>query len=218
MRLLTNLLNGTAAMRSPEDESGQPAAAQPSQNSGEPGPIEAEEETSRKKIADRDWIDGDGKPVEEEKAVAARYTFLGDGKSASFAPVTDDAATRMLAIFGALTLFGNVTNTWKGEKGDKAASPVDAIAERLELLGKGEWIDRTASPVGARVDKDALVAAYVEYAAEQGITKDPVAVLEKITDKPQLIKDLRSIPEVLAKYTARVGKGGKSAADVMASV
>lgn len=188
-------------------------------NSGEPGPVEADAEATRKKIADRDWVNAAGEAVSEEEATAARYTFLGDGKSASFEPQTDHGPTRMLAIFGALTLMGNLTNTWKTEKGDKADSPVDVIAERFDLLATGKWIDRAVGAVGARVDKDALVAAYVEFAASRGQTKDPVVVLEKITDNPKLVKDLRSIPEVLALYTARVGRGAaKSVDDVMASV
>lgn len=187
-------------------------------NNREPGPVEADE-AKRTKIADRDWIDQGGESVSEEDATGARYRFLADGKEATFEPKTNDAATRMLAIFGALTLMGNLTNTWKNEKGDRAASPVDAIAERFALLQDGKWIDRATSPVGAKVDKDALVAAYCEFAASKGQTKDPVAVLEKITDKPSLIRDLRSIPEVLALYTARVGRGNaKSADDILAGV
>lgn len=194
-------------------------ASKPEDGTGaDAGAPEADTEVARKKIAERDWIDGEGKPVDEEAAVAARYTFLADGKSATFEPKTEDAATRMLAIFGAQTLMGNLTNTWKTEKGDRAESPIDVIGERFALLADGKWIDRTAGAVGARVDKDALVAAYVEYAHEKGQEKDPVAVLEKITDNPALIKQLRSIPEVLAKYTARVGKPAKSAEEILSDI
>ncbi len=182
------------------------------------GAGDGDTEVSRTKIAQRDWIDKGGSPVDEEVATGAQYTFLADGKSATFEPVTDHAATRMLAIFGALTLMGNLTNTWKTEKGDRADSPIDVISERFGLLADGKWIDRAAGVVGARVDKDALVAAYVEYAASKGQTKDPVAVLEKITDKPSLIRDLRSIPEVLAGYVRRTGAKGKTAEEVLGAV
>jgi hypothetical protein len=204
-----------AATRAPEDETGADAGAIT--------------EASRTKIANRQWINDAGESCDEELATGISYEFLGrtkgdivvpaDGKdfTVKFRDLTP-AAIHMLAGFGGLTLMGNVTNTWLGEKGDREATAADAIAARIALLNEGKWIDRSAGVVGARVDKDALVAAYVEFAAERGQTKDPVAVLEKITDNPQLIKDLRSIPEVLAKYTARVGRPTKSVDDVFASV
>jgi hypothetical protein len=178
------------------------------------GPVS---EPSRTKIAERDWIDDAGAIVDEEKATGVRYKFLGrtkDGKTdaasgeaytVKFGDLSTEA-TYMLCGFGALTLMGNLTNTWMGEKGERAQYPELAIAERIALLNSGQWIDRTTAGVGARVDKDALVAAYVEWAHEQGQEKDPVAVLEKLTDNPALIKQVRTIAEVNAKYLARVGK------------
>src|SRR3972149_6490186 len=114
----------------------------------------------RTKIANRLWLASDGKETDEEKAVAVSYEFLGrtkggvsipgDGKSYSYQIPTPGTRDGMLAGFGALTLMGNITNTWMGDKGDRAPTAHDAIADRFALLDTGVWVDRAAA-VGARV-------------------------------------------------------------------
>lgn len=211
--ILPGLMRGVAMFQA-ETEAG----------SGEPGPVEAEAEIKRTKIADRDWIDAKGEAVAEENAVAARYTFLADGKSATFTPKTDDAATRMLAIFGAQTLMGNLTNTWKVEKGERADSPVDVIAERFQLLADGKWIDRSAAGVGAKVDKDALAGAFIDVALADGkvtdATKDATyaKVRARLEEDAGYLRAVRSVPAISAAYSARVGRVTKTLEDVFAGL
>lgn len=183
----------------------------------------------RSKIAERDWLGADGQPVEagdESKAVAARYSLFSAekfgaenvGKSATFTPKTDDAGTRMLAIMGALTLMGNITNGWIVEKGEKSASPIDDIAARFALITGGEWIDRSANAVGAKVDKDALALAIVQVANAKGKTPDVAVVRAKLDSDATWAKAIRQNPEIAAAYATAVGKTVKSLDDMLADV
>lgn len=178
---------------------------------------------ARKKIANRLWLDGSGKEAAEENAVAVAYEFLGrdetpgDGKQ--FVHQISAPGTRqgMLEGFGALTLMGNITNTWLGDKGDRAATAHDAIADRWQLLDTGVWIDRT-SAVGARVDKGQLAQAIVNVAARKGQTKDHAAVLAKLESEPELLKAARANPEFSAEYASLMGRTVKSVDDVLAAI
>jgi len=177
---------------------------------------------SRKKIANRNWVDASGVETTEEKAVAVSYEFLGrdetpgDGKYFTHQISAPGTRPGMLEGFGALTLMGNVTNTWLGDKGDKAATAHDAIAERWELLQSGIWIDR-ASAVGARVDKGQLAQAIVNVGARKGQTKDHAAVLAKLESDPELLKAARGNPEFSAEYATLMGRTVKSVDDVLSA-
>lgn len=185
-------------------------------------------EPERVKIANRQWVNDAGEEVAEDAATGVKYEFLGrtkgsivvppDGKSYTvrFSDL-NDKAKNMLTGFGALTLMGNITNTWLGEKGDRDATAADAIAARIALLQEGQWIDRSAAG-GFRIDLDALTSAYVEAAAAKGQTKDPSVIREKLGDDTKLVAQLRKIPEVAAAYTRIVGKSAVSLDDVMASL
>lgn len=178
---------------------------------------DSDTETVRKQIAKRDWIGSDGTVVEDEaQATAARYTYIADGQSATFEPKTDDAGTRMLAIFGALTLMGNLTNTWKVEKGDKASSPIDVINERFNLITSGQWIDRTREGVGAKVDPATLAQAWSQVLSAAGKQKDMDDLLAMIeadtltksdgTKITGLVASLRRDPKVAAAYATLRGR------------
>lgn len=195
-----------------------------------PVEVEADTEVTRKKIADRDWLDSDGKPVggdsgkTEEDAVAARYTtLLGSGGSHTFTPKTDDASTRMLAIFGALTLMGNLANTWKTEKGEKPDSPIEIIGERFALLEDGKWIDRSAGAVGTRIDKDVLAEAIVLVTEEAGkvptkfadVGEFKAAVRQRLEDDAPYVRSVRQVAPINAKYAELVGRTTKSVDDVL---
>lgn len=206
-------------LRAADDESGS-------------GPVE---EPSRTKIADRLWIGADRKEVDTpEEAAGVLYKFLGRTKDGITVPPDSQAFTRlfsemseaelkMLAGFGAHTLMGNVTNTWLGEKGDKAATAHDAIKERFDLLYGGTWVDRTGTGVGARIDKDALAEAVCRVMVAKGTwTQADVdggrkaAVRQKMEDDPQSVKASRQVPEIASEYAAIVGRATKSAEDVAA--
>lgn len=187
----------------------------------------ADEVVERTKIANRLWIGADGKPSDEETAVSVSYEFLGrtkagvvipgDGKAYTYqlpAPGTRDG---MLAGFGALTLMGNITNTWMGDKGDKAATAFDAIADRFALLDSGIWIDRTAQ-VGARVDKPQLAQAIVNVATRKGKSLDHAAVLAKLESDADFAKAARANPEFASEYSTLMGRTVKSSDELLAGL
>lgn len=151
-------------------------------------------------VALRDWIDSNGAPVDsgaEATATGFRYTHLPTARKVNpaFNPETDkpdasavfefqfgnpgDAST-MLAIFGGLTLAGNVVNTAvNGPKGDPSINPIPLIAERFAELDKGVWADRATGIGGVRYDKDKLASAIATAKGEV----DPAPYLAKMENK-----------------------------------
>jgi hypothetical protein len=167
-------------------------------------------ETSKPKkqaIAVRDWIDENGKPLvggQEAKAVGFRYIHLPTAKrlNPNYNPESDGAPdgsyfdwvcgdagepATMLAIFGGLTLAGNVVNTvTNGPKGDPNADVIGAISDRFKELEKGVWAERSDGVGGLRYDKDKLAAAIAQAQAKAGATgakADPATYLAKMDQK-----------------------------------
>jgi hypothetical protein len=183
-------------------------------------------ETSRTKIANREWINDAGETVAEEAATGVSYEFLGRTKDGISIPGDGEKFTRyfrdmsqaelyMCAGFGLITLMGNVTNTWMGDKDvDKPAKACEAITERVKLINSGTWIDRAASG-GSRVDEPALARAIV---TASGGTKDFAAVLQKLTDDAEWKKKIRSVPQVAAEYAKEVGRASPSLDTLLAGV
>lgn len=151
-------------------------------------------------VAIRDWINADGKPVdggEEASATGFRYTHLPTARALNpaFNPETDlpdptavfeiqfgnpGEIETMLAIFGGLTLAGNVVNTAvNGPKGDPSINPIPLITARFAELDKGIWADRATGVGGVRYDKDKLSSA---IATAKGET-DPAPYLAKMDNK-----------------------------------
>jgi hypothetical protein len=154
----------------------------------------------REAIAIRDWIDEKGNPVnsgDEKAAVGFRYIHLPSAKKAmpAFNPETDsppqgsffdyvcgDAghASTMLAIFGGLTLAGNVVNSaTNGPKGDPNLNPISLVEDRFKEIDGGVWADRAAGVGGIRYDKEKLAAAIADAKGE----KDPAPYLVKMENK-----------------------------------
>jgi len=183
-------------------------------------------EVERKAIAKRLWIDANGNEVETvEDATGVSYEFIGrtknnvtvpaDGKSFSIqfrdmSPKMKD----MLAGFGAHTLMGNITNTWLGEKGEKSPRACDAVSDRFDLLQSGTWVDRTRE--GFKIDIPTLAQAWINVVIAAGKTaKDPLAVETKLTDTPELVKQLRRDPKVTAEYARLRGAAVIDASSLM---
>lgn len=161
----------------------------------------ASAKAKRETIALRDWVDAAGKPVEtgkEADAVSLSYTHLPTAKrlQPNFNPESDaapqgsafvyniasapESVRTMLAIFGGLTLAGNIVNTaTKGEKGDPNADVVTIIAERFAELETGVWADRATGVGGVRYDKDKLAQAIANAKGES----DPAPYLAKMANK-----------------------------------
>jgi hypothetical protein len=141
-------------------------------------------ETSRK--ARRDWIDAKGNPVEsgdEKDAVGFRYTHIPTARriEADFDPDTDigpseavfelsnipEPTKTMLAIFGGLTLAGNIVSTATNpkSKGDPLANPIPDIVARFEEMGNGVWSGERGAG-GPRYNFEALSKAIAAVKGE----------------------------------------------------
>lgn len=181
----------------------------------------------RTKIANRRWIDASGNDVDEDKAVAVEYEFLGrtkggisipaDGKSFTYQIPQPGTRDGMLAGFGALTLMGNITNTWMGDKGDKAPTAHDAIAERFALLESGAWVDRTTG-VGARVDLDKLAEAIVNVATRKGKQLDVATIRAKLDSDQEWRKAATANAEFKTEYSSLMGRAVKTTDELFAGL
>lgn len=148
----------------------------------------------------RDWINENGQPVDsgdESKATGFRYTHLATAKrlKPDYNPETDAApqgaafeyqfgnpgsVETMLAIFGGLTLAGNVVNTaTNGPKGDPNADVVPMIKARFDELENGQWADRATGIGGVRYDKEKLAQAIAQAKGEH----DPAPYIAKMENK-----------------------------------
>jgi hypothetical protein len=161
---------------------------------------QTETKTKKQATAIRDWIKADGTPVgpgEENQATGFRYTHLATAKRLmpDFNPESDNPPNgsffdvalgeagktiTMLAIFGGLTLAGNVVNTaTNGPKGDPDADVIALITERFGELDNGVWADRAGGVGGVRYNKDLLAQAIATAKGE----KDPSPYLVKMENK-----------------------------------
>lgn len=159
-----------------------------------PAPAKAKKE----QVAIRDWMNANSQPVEsgkESEATGFRYIHLPTAKKLNpqYNPETDQppaeayfdfnptgAAATMLAIFGGLTLAGNVVNTAvNGPKGDPSLNPIPLIADRFKDIEAGVWADRAAGVGGVRYDKEKLAAAIAQAKGES----DPAPYLAKMESK-----------------------------------
>ncbi len=164
-------------------------------------------EKKRKQVSKRVLMTGGAEAESMDDADGANYILLDSAGNHDF-PYRfgdDEAFDRKCAIFGYLTKIGNVANTVLNDK-EEPGSASDAAQEIREWIAGKVWAARSEGGGGTRIDKDALAAAYVEWAAEQGVEKDIAKVREALEDSPQTVRKLRADPAIRAKYDARVGK------------
>lgn len=158
----------------------------------------------RETVALRDWINGQNQPVEagkEADAIGLAYTHLPSAKriNPQFNPESDDAPADavfahtfpevgqpmtadalMCAIFGGLTLAGNIVNTaTNGPKGDPSINPISLIRDRFAEMATGVWADRSGGVGGVRYDREKLSQAIAQAKGET----DPAPYLAKMDGK-----------------------------------
>lgn len=156
--------------------------------------------TKKVAVALRDWINANGQPVDagkEAEATGLRYTHLPTARrlDPAFNPETSaphaDAVFEhqfgnagsietMLAIFGGMTLAGNVVNTAiNGPKGDPSINPIPLIKARFDELLTGVWADRATGVGGVRYDAEKLAQAIANAKGET----DPAPYAAKMANK-----------------------------------
>ena len=192
----------------------------------------------REPKAVRVWIDAKGEEAERPAdAVGFRYIHIPSAKRVdpNFDPATDpgpadatfelatipEPTKTMLAIFGGLTLAGNITSTETNpkSKGDPDTNPIAAIQARFEEMNNGVWTGERGS-VGPRYNFDALAQAVAKVKGET----DANPYLKKLNDKEKVhIKGKGSIlyaayamknVEVQKHYAALTGAEEVKATDL----
>lgn len=179
----------------------------------------------------RDWIDQSGNPIaagDEAKATGFRYVHLPttyrlkpDFDSESDTPIAEatfelnnlpEPTKTMLAIFGGLTLAGNIVSTATNpkSKGDPDANPIPDVLARFEEMANGVW-SQGGGAGGVRFDKTKLAQA---IAAAKG-EKDHNPYLAKLESGEKIkVKGKAEIsygayamrnPEVKKHYEALAG-------------
>lgn len=156
----------------------------------------ANEQKADTRKALRDWIDASGNPIaagDESKATGFRYVHLPTAKRAmpAFDPDSDippadavfelknipEPTKTMLAIFGGLTLAGNIVSTATNpkSKGDPDANPIPDVQARFEEMVNGVW-STGGGAGGIRFDKQKLAQAIAQAKGES----DPNPYLAKL--------------------------------------
>jgi hypothetical protein len=126
----------------------------------------------RRTVADRQWVDIDGKETKDETlATGFRYVLLGDGadkdarlangKSFLYQVGNPGEAATMLAIFGGLTKAGNIVNTqMNGEEPiTDPAVIIEGVSSWFKDLDGGKWGEERVGGPGARFDREQLATA-----------------------------------------------------------
>lgn len=144
----------------------------------------AEAANSDSRKARRDWIDAKGNVVEEAKdATGFRYVHIPTAKrlkpdfdvdvdeppsDATFEMLTiPEPVKTMGAIFGLLTLTGNIvsTETNPKSKGDPDANPIPAVVARFEDMLNGNWTGERGT-IGPRYNAEELAKAIAKVKGE----------------------------------------------------
>lgn len=179
-----------------------------------PAPAGGTTTKKRTKVAERDWINEAGEVVAEELATGVRYTNIATGEKVELQSGGKAGSMQvMLWCFGALTLFGNVANTRINGLGGTGQEAIDDIKERIELLNSGKWIERGEGAArGPKYDLAKLATALVDSLVAKGKTDAPSKYekfLAKLTEDKSYFAQVRSNPEVQARYAELTGKKAK---------
>lgn len=165
---------------------------------------------AKQSIADRQWIDADGNEVEagdEHLATGFRYVHKATGQQFEYQYDSPPGTTlTMCAIFGGLTLAGNMVNSTR----DTGVDPITAVKDRFDLLDTGTWVERTGGG-GLRYNPELLAQAIhavkgsgtvAEFLAKIN-AKDPITVTDPATGRTQQVPygtgAMRN-PQVAAEY------------------
>lgn len=173
--------------------------------------VETTTETTKRKVADHEYLDAAGNIVdEEESAQGYRYKHLESQKDFTWqwADATDDER-RMLAIFGAKTLATNETSAARNNsKGAASADDqMNAVKSRFDLIRGGTWLDRERGGGGFAIKPELLAQAInnVRQALGKAVT-DVGELLKRIAEEPGYSAKARKVPEVAAEYARLAGR------------
>jgi hypothetical protein len=177
------------------------AAIPPGRNKG-PNDMTTTEKS--RAVSERTYINTEGAESDLDSATGVNYKWLADGRDYTYTFGENEEADRMLAVFGAATLAGNVASTWANTKGgDRADSPVDDIEARFTALAEGKWlVEGRRAP---SIDLDTLAQAVVQVLALKGKTVTLESARAKLDDKA-IVAQTRANTEIWGIYQKLRGR------------
>lgn len=163
----------------------------------------------KRKLSRRVMVDARGEEVDIEQAVELRFDVLGSDGSVqhteTYRPVTNDAGTRMAALFGAATKFGHIIDSVS--QSTSLANAIEVLKEFAAALRSGKWMQRERG--GGALNLQALATALVAVAAKAGRQLDLEVVRQKLgADEAYRAKAsaaARQVPEMVEAYRAAAG-------------
>ena len=178
-------------------------------------------ETTKRKVAEKTFIDATGAKADIEKATGLSYKSLADGKEGVYqipGAVAGSVAT-MLALFGASTLATNSASANRQAGEDGTESDTDAVMARFEAIVDGDWGTERGGGVGRGIDVDAVVEAINEVMPGQ----DLAALKTRLEGDADLRKTFRNHSQVKPVYdrilaARRPAKAEKPLGDLLGAV
>lgn len=184
---------------------------------------QAEAKTKRK-VAEKEFVDAAGKPTTQELATGISYKSLADPKEKAPSVYQIPGAVAgsiitMLALFGTTTL---ATNAASANRGSDNPNPSDAdfVMERLAQIVDGDWGAERGGG-GFAIDQESLVAAMVEIRNAAGNPITDVAKLAKrVADDEAFRKEMAKHSAIKPTYERLLDakRGPKKEADITAAL
>lgn len=157
-------------------------------------------ETTKRKVAEKEFIDASGAVVPIEQATGILYKSLADGKTFSYQipEAVAGSPQTMIALFGATTLATNkASQNRNGSDDDKYDSDVDAIADRFSAIVTGDWGTERGGG-GRGINADVLLEAI-----RSAITMDDAKaakVKARLDSDAEYRRTMRNHEQVRGKY------------------
>lgn len=176
---------------------------------------QVETEDKRTQVARHTYLDGEGNVTKDiHAATGISYEDVESGETFTFQIPGGSAgnAITMLAVFGAKTKATNEASQIRQQlrAGETPAqSQVDAIKEAFGKIAEGIWREPGEGRVGAKVDRDSLAMAIVEFASTlpsaKPESKDVGAVRQRLDDDLKFFRTMRKDERVSAIYAKLTG-------------
>lgn len=164
---------------------------------------------SKRRIATREWINGDGDKVPTGSADVAgvRYTYLKTGGSVEYIYGENPQLDRQFAAMGAVTKLGNIVNTITNDDAYDGRDPIPEVVEWLKDATSGKWREAAEGLArGPKYDKDVLAAVLVALLGKDA-AGDVLYYRQKLDDKSYYAK-ARANSKVMAAYAIEWAKRG----------
>ena len=174
-------------------------------------------ESTKKRIATREWINaaGDKVPTGSADVAGVRYTYLSTGGSVEYKYGASDQLDRQFAAMGAVTKLGNIVNTITNDESYDGRDPMPELVAWLAEAMKpdGQWREPGEGVArGPKYDKSLLATVLLAMLGAKA-AGDFAYYLAKLDDKSYYAK-VRANSKVMAEYAIEFAKRGGEEATV----